>query len=134
MKNNKKFFTAENQKYFKSLAVILASILFFVIISNINSVSNAVSKILSVFSPLILGLCIAFVVNLPLRYLEEKIFGKLTRRNGKVWSKLKRPLCLTLSVLFLLSIIMSPFGDYLKYLFSRPSKALPCLASSLAIS
>jgi predicted PurR-regulated permease PerM len=105
MKNNKKFFTAENQKYFKALAVILASILFFVTISNISNVSNAISKIISVFSPLILGLCIAFVVNLPLRYLEERIFGKLTRKNGKVWSKLKRPLCLTLSVLFLLSII-----------------------------
>ena len=105
MKNNKKFFTAENQKYLKALAVILASILFFVIISNISTVSDAVSKVLGVFSPLILGLCIAFVVNLPLRFLEERVFGKLTRKNGKVWSKLKRPLCLTLSVLFLLSVI-----------------------------
>ena len=105
MKNDKKFFTAENQKYLKSLAVILAAILFFVIISNISTVGNALSKILSVFSPLILGLCIAFVINLPLRFLEERVFGKLTRKNGKVWSKLKRPLCLTLSVLFLLSVI-----------------------------
>lgn len=105
MKNNKKIFTAENQKYFKALAVILASILFFVIISNIGNVSNAIAKLLGVFSPLILGLCIAFVLNLPLRYLEERIFGKLTRKNGKVWSKLKRPLCLTLSILFVLSII-----------------------------
>ena len=105
MKNDKKFFTAENQKYLKSLAVILVAILFFVIISNISTVGNALSKILSVFSPLILGLCIAFVINLPLRFLEERVFGKLTRKNGKVWSKLKRPLCLTLSVLFLLSVI-----------------------------
>ena len=105
MKNDKKIFTAENQKYLKSLAVILAAILFFVIISNISTVSAGVSKVLSVFSPLLLGLCIAFVVNLPLRFLEERVFGKLTRKNGKVWSKLKRPLCLTLSVLFLLSVI-----------------------------
>ncbi|MBR2849908.1 MAG: AI-2E family transporter [Clostridia bacterium] len=105
MKKDKKFFTPENQKYLKFLAVILASILFFVIISNISTVSDAISKVLGVFSPLILGLCIAFVVNLPLRFLEERVFGKLTRKNGKVWSKLKRPLCLTLSVLFLLSVI-----------------------------
>ena len=105
MKKDKKFFTPENQKYLKFLAVILASILFFVIISNISTVSDAISKVLGVFSPLILGLCIAFVVNLPLRFLEERVFGKLTRKNGKVWSKLKRPLCLTLSILFLLSII-----------------------------
>ena len=56
MKNDKKFFTAENQKYLKSLSVILTSILFLVIISNIIAVGNALSKILSVFSPLILGL------------------------------------------------------------------------------
>lgn len=105
MKNNKNFFTAENQKYLKALAVILTSILFFVIISNMSTVGDAVSKVLGVLSPLILGLCIAFVVNLPLRFLEERVFGKLTRKNGKVWSKLKRPLCLTLSVLFLLSVI-----------------------------
>ena len=105
MKKNKKFFSAENQKYFKYLAVILASILFFVIISNVSTVSEAISKLLGVFSPLILGLCIAFVINLPLRFLEERVFGKLTRKNGKIWSKIKRPLCLTLSVLFLLSII-----------------------------
>ena len=105
MKKDKKFFTPENQKYLKFLAVILASILFFVIISNISTVSDSISKLLGVFSPLILGLCIAFVVNLPLRFLEERVFGKLTRKNGKVWSKLKRPICLTLSVLFLLSVI-----------------------------
>ena len=105
MKNNKNFFTAENQKYLKALAVILTSILFFVIISNMSTVGDAVSKVLGVLSPLILGLCIAFVVNLPLRFLEERVFGKLTRKNGKVWSKLKRPICLTLSVLFLLSVI-----------------------------
>ena len=105
MKKDKKFFTPENQKYLKFLAVILASILFFVIISNISTVSDAISKVLGVFSPLILGLCIAFVVNLPLRFLEERVFGKLTRKKGKVWSKLKRPLCLTLSILFLLSVI-----------------------------
>ena len=105
MKKNKKFFSAENQKYFKYLAVILASILFFVIISNVSTVSEAISKLLGVFSPLILGFCIAFVINLPLRFLEERVFGKLTRKNGKIWSKIKRPLCLTLSVLFLLSII-----------------------------
>ena len=70
-----------------------------------STVGDAVSKVLGVLSPLILGLCIAFVVNLPLRFLEERVFGKLTRKNGKVWSKLKRPLCLTLSVLFLLSVI-----------------------------
>lgn len=131
MKNNKKFFTAENQKYFKALAVILASILFFVIISNINSVSNAASKILSVFSPLILGLCIAFVVNLPLRYLEEKIFGKLTRRNGKVWSKLKRPLCLTLSFLFLLSIITVLLSFVIPELISTGQKFFIALPTAM---
>lgn len=85
--------------------VILVAMLFYVLISNIGTVGGILAKIFSVFSPLILGLCMAFVINLPLSFLERKVFGKLTRKNGKVWSKLKRPLCLSLSVIFLLAII-----------------------------
>lgn len=131
MKNDKKFFTAENQKYLKSLAVILAAILFFVIISNISTVSAGVSKVLSVFSPLLLGLCIAFVVNLPLRFLEERVFGKLTRKNGKVWSKLKRPLCLTLSILFLLSVITVFLSFVVPELISTGQKFFTALPSAM---
>lgn len=107
MKKDKKIFSSENQKYFKLLGVIVAAILFYVIISNLGSVSGFFAKIFGVLFPLVLGLCIAFVVNLPLRFLELKVFGKLTRKNGKVWSKLKRPLCLTISFLFLLAVIVA---------------------------
>lgn len=107
MKKDKKIFSSENQKYFKLLGVIVAAILFYVIISNIGTVSGFFAKIFGVLFPLVLGLCIAFVVNLPLRFLELKVFGKLTRKNGKVWSKLKRPLCLTISFLFLLAVIVA---------------------------
>ena len=89
----------ENRHYFKILIVILVSILFFITLSNISVVKNVLDKILSVFAPIIVGLCMAFIFNIPLRLLETKIFGKLTRKNGKVWSKIKRPLCLTISLL-----------------------------------
>ena len=132
MKNEKKFFSAENQKYFKLLGVIIAAILFFVLVSNVSSVGSFFSKIYSVISPLILGLCIAFVVNLPLRFLEERVFGKLTRKNGKVWSKLKRPLCLTLSILFLLAIVIAFLSFVVPELIKTGQKFFTSLPSAMA--
>ncbi len=95
----------EDHHYLKWMGVIFASILFFVVVSNMGIVWATLSKILGVLTPIIVGLCFAFIFNLPLSFLETKVFGKLTRKGGKVWTKLKRPLCLSLSILFIFSLI-----------------------------
>lgn len=94
-----------NHHYLKILGIVLVAITFFALLNNLGKVGSFLGFLLDVLSPLIIGLCIAFVFNIPLLFFERKVFGKLTRKNGKVWSKLKRPLCLTLSVLTVLSII-----------------------------
>lgn len=101
MKKKFSFFKDNNYHYLKILGIILAAILFFVTISNLGFVSSVLSKIFQVLLPILLGLAMAFITNLPLKFFEETVFKKLTLRNGKVWSKLKRPLCLTLSILLL---------------------------------
>lgn len=131
MDKKKKFFTHENQKYFKLLAVILAAILFYVIISNVGAVTGFLSKIFDVLSPLILGLCMAFVINLPLRFFEVKVFGKLTRKNGKVWSKIKRPLCLAISIILLLSVITAFLSFVVPELIRTGEKFFTALPSAM---
>jgi predicted PurR-regulated permease PerM len=106
MKKNPKIFKKENLHYFKMMGVVFASILFFVLVSNLGVVWAVVRKILNVLLPLILGLSFAFVINMPLKFFENKLFGKLTKKNGKIWRKLKRPLCLILSLLLIFSVIV----------------------------
>ena len=105
MKKRFKNIKDENKKYLKILAVILASILFYVFLSHMGTVKAVAKKVLSVTAPITTGLCMAFIFNIPLKLLETRIFGKLTRKNGKVWSKLKRPLCLSISLLTVFGIV-----------------------------
>ena len=66
---------------------------------------GAISKIYSVFSPVIAALCIAFVLNVLLTALETKIFSFLDNAKKKFVKKLKRPICLVLTYLIALGII-----------------------------
>lgn len=106
MKKNPNLFKKGDHHYLKMMGVIFASILFFVIISNLGIVLGAVKKVTDVFLPLTLGLAIAFIVNMPLKFFENKLFGKLTRKDGKIWRKIKRPICLILSFAVILSVII----------------------------
>ena len=92
MKKKFSFFKDNNYHYLKILGVILASILFFVIISNLGVVTAALSKLFNVFMPIFLGLVFAFIFNLPMKFFENKLFKKLTIKDGKVWKKKKTDL------------------------------------------
>ncbi len=106
MKKNPNLFKKGDHHYLKMMGVIFASILFFVILSNLGIVLGAVKNVTDVFLPLTLGLAIAFIVNMPLKFFELKLFGKLTRKDGKIWRKIKRPICLILSFAVILSVII----------------------------
>ena len=90
---------------FKILLIIFSAILFLVVISNISVVLQYAEKILAVLSPIIIGLCFAFILNLPLKLFENRCFARLNKKGGKKWLRAKRPVCLLLSVLLLFAII-----------------------------
>lgn len=52
--------------------------------------------------PFLIGACIAFVVNLPLTFIENRLFGKLPAGGGKA----KRPVSILLSFLIIITIVV----------------------------
>ena len=72
--------TYSKSHYLNMLKIICVAILFYIIVSKLVTVSiiSVFSFILSVLSPILLGLAIAFILNLPLKFFETKVFGKLT--------------------------------------------------------
>lgn len=106
MKKKPNLFKKDNYHYLKLMGVIFASILFFVIVSNLGTVIKGVKTVGNVFTPLTLGLALAFILNMPLKFFETKLFGRLTRKDGKVWHKIKRPICLILSLALIFSVII----------------------------
>ena len=97
-----------NWHYLKWLGIAVVSILLFGIINNIDRSMQVLSLILKLLSPIYTGIFIAIILNIPVNAFEYKIFGKLTRKNGKVWSKIKRVVSISLSLacFFLITSIL----------------------------
>lgn len=73
-----------------------------------QKIGAVIGGIITLLSPFIIGFCMAYVVNLLLRPLERLwmwIWRKLKKQ--RLVSKIKRPLCLTLSFLIVLGVIFA---------------------------
>lgn len=87
------------------LLIIFASILFFAAVMHLNVVLSTLGTVFNVMTPLFIGLSLAFIFNMPLKFFECVVFKKLTYSKSKTWKKIKRPLCLTLSLLLVLAFV-----------------------------
>ena len=64
---------------------------------NFSKIFVFLGKVISIFSPFLLGIILAFVLNVLNNFIEKKIFGKI--KPSKIWNKIKRPICITLSLI-----------------------------------
>lgn len=93
---------------------------------NFSKIFVFLGKVISIFSPFLLGIILAFVLNVLNNFIEKKIFGKI--KPSKIWNKIKRPLCITLSlILVFLTIffVMNLLIPQLKNLASLFTDTLP---------
>ncbi len=97
------FFNKRN--IIKILGIIFAAILFYTLLQNLGDFKDFLKASYSVLFPFIFGLCLAFIFNLPMRFLETKVVHKLCQKS-RIANKLRRPICLIVSVVFILAIII----------------------------
>ena len=64
---------------------------------NFSKIIAFLGKVISIFSPFLLCIILAFVLNVLNNFIEKKIFGKI--KPSKIWNKIKIPLCITLSLI-----------------------------------
>lgn len=89
----------------KIRGLILFTIFVLVALWNYELVFNGIKFVWGVISPFVLGGVIAFIVNIPMRFFEEKIFDKAKVKKKKWAEKLARPLSLILALLLIIGII-----------------------------
>ena len=70
---------------------------------NFDKIIKMIGYVINILSPFIIGALLAFVLNVLIKFIETKIFGKI--KNGKVWKKIKRPLSITISLILVGLII-----------------------------
>ena len=89
----------------KILFIVFVSILLFVGLPRIGAIFSWIGLFFDILTPFTIGLCMAFVINIPMRLIEKKAFRKLNKKGGKTWLRIRRPVCLTLSILFFVLVI-----------------------------
>lgn len=89
------------------LGIITFAILLFVGLWHLGVVMETLGILFSMISFFIIGLCIAFIFNVPLRWMETKLFKPLDKRFGKRWQAARRPLSVFLTILLMLVIVLT---------------------------
>ena len=106
--NEKRFFVLElSASNIKKIIAVAAAILIIQwALSRYEMILEYAGAVLSVFSPIIIGFCIAFVINLLLNPAErfwDKAWGKLATKA----SRYRRAVCLVLSTLVVAGLLFS---------------------------
>lgn len=88
---------------FKKLCLlVLGGIGFFWILQNYLLVLSIGGWVFGLLQPLFIGFCIAFVLNVPMRFLEGHLF---TRTKKPILQALRRPLCILISIVFIVAVL-----------------------------
>lgn len=99
--------------------ILFAGIVVLVLIK-FDMLVSALKLFLQMLSPFIMGGAMAFILNLPMRFYEKKLFRKqyADQRKQNKYEKKKRPVCLTLALLSVILVIAVVTGTVIPQLIS----------------
>ncbi|HIQ98790.1 MAG TPA: AI-2E family transporter [Candidatus Scybalocola faecavium] len=89
----------------KILFIIFLGILFYTAIGHLNIIYGAIRQIISLLFPILLGMSIAFVLNVPMRAIERGLFGSYNGRHKKLIRKIRRPVSFIVTLLCIIGVI-----------------------------
>lgn len=92
-----------NRNIKKILLIITVSILIFLGVQKFDMVLTGLRWLYNLLSPIIVGICIAFIFNVLLKLLEERVFARLARFPR--WERYKRGVCTLLTYLIIIGIL-----------------------------
>ena len=99
-----------NKKTMQRIMLLITfAVLLFWGLYNISTIGGLFSNLFSLMAPLLIGVCIAFVLNLMMVGLERLWDRALAKWRSRWNAKLKRPVCLTLTMVLFLGIIFAIF-------------------------
>lgn len=95
-----------NRKQIRVLFALVAfGVLLFVGLQNLGTVWGFVQILIGLLMPFIIGLCIAFILSVPMRAVETHLFRPLDKKCGRIWRKIRRPLAATVTLLLALGVL-----------------------------
>jgi len=94
------------QKTMKRLMLLITfTVLLLVAVLRLDAVYAALQFILGILSPFLTGAVIAFILNVPMRFLEQRLFASAVRKDGSRPGYV-RPLSLLLSLAMVVAVLL----------------------------
>lgn len=73
-----------DSKNMKKIMIIVAfGIVLYISLQNFDIISNGFQNFMKILSPFVLGACIAFVVNIPMKFIENKLLNSKKNKKNK---------------------------------------------------
>lgn len=94
----------ENMRKMREL--ILFTIIILIALWNYKMLFDAIVFILGIVLPFLVGGAIAFVLNVPMSFFEEKIFYNRHLKDKKIANRLARPVSLVLTIAVLIGVVV----------------------------
>ena len=84
-----------NKENMKKIRWLIAfAVLLYLGVQNLNIVISTAKVFLGFLFPFIIGFGIAFILNVPMKFIEHHLFGKVLKQKKKAAQKLSRPVSL----------------------------------------
>lgn len=136
----------------KIMGLIAFAILLYVGLQNTKMVSSALRYLAGLTAPFLIGGCIAFILNVPMRFFEKKIFTQKKGKSSVRMRKMQRICSLLLTLIVVLGVIsivlfmvapelynsfaaigreMTSFGKRLPQMLEDASARLPMFADEI---
>ncbi|MBS5949210.1 MAG: AI-2E family transporter [Clostridium sp.] len=96
-----------NNKFKENLLLGTYLMLLYFILLNIKNIFAMFDGVLSILNPFILAFCMAFVLNLPMKFFENKIFNFLDENKSDFVKNLKRPLSILSTFITVIGLIVA---------------------------
>ena len=89
----------------KILLIVTYIIVLIFVLFNVSALQQVGGYVLWLLGPFLLGIAVAFVMNVILRLFELHVFSFLNKKKLKFWERVRRPICILLSFLVLAGLI-----------------------------
>lgn len=90
----------------KIRGLIVFTILVLMAVWNYKVFFGLLGSVMRVFMPFLIGGAIAFILNVPMHFIEEKLFGSGKAKKNKITQKIARPVSLFLTILSVVGIVV----------------------------
>ncbi|MCD8096145.1 MAG: AI-2E family transporter [Ruminococcus sp.] len=97
----------KDKKFQQTLAIVVAGVLLYWGLTNYKVVGHWIGLLVEVLSSFIIGFVIALILNVPMSFIERKLFRprKDGKERGKLFKRLSRPVSIALTYLLCLGVI-----------------------------